>query len=91
MIYGVVWCGVVWSGVVWCGVVWCDYDNDYMIYMIYDMIWYDMIWYDMIYDMIVLKVIVQNTTEHHQWEVKIGSGNSLVPSGTKLFPELMLI
>ena len=31
-----------------------------------------------------------NATEPHKWEVKIGLGNGLVPSGKKPFSELML-
>ena len=31
-----------------------------------------------------------NATEPHQWEVNIGSGNGLVPSGNKSLPEPML-
>ena len=33
---------------------------------------------------------MENTREHHWWEVNTGSGNGCVPSDKKPWPELML-
>ena len=39
----------------------------------------------------LVKSLSVNAIEAHQWEVNIGLGNGLVPSGSKPLPEPMLI